>query len=219
MDIEALQSRLHDLGADIPQTTLRRWAYDKREIIPRPKRDKRGTGSGKRGRAAFWSEKAVAEAAAVWALQHSPHITKPTPLYLIPYIKRSANCFYKSPTAGYELPMREKGLTYKSITMNFRYDRYKELEWKQPVHAEWQVLLRTWITTYEKAKRGIPIKEPRQIRFNWRSVDVEEGVNYNPDPLGLVTLAESDHDEIIIMLDGVDFRKQLFILLSRFEFE
>lgn len=85
---------------------------------------------------------------------------------------------------------------------------------KQP--AGWQELLRTWIAAIEKAKRGISINELKQVRFNWRS-DTKDGLtNYNPEEVddGVeenkhVSLhpSESDHDEIVIMIDGVDYRE------------
>ncbi len=213
MDIDSLQLRLHQLGVDIPQTTLRRWAYDKHQIIPRPKRDKRGNGSGKRGRAAFWNEKAVTEAAAMWALRNNPRITHAPSLRLISFIKRSASFVYESPTVGYELPRsrlkRDEGVTYESITIRFPYHPWHASGGKQPPpEAEWNELVTTWIAAIEKAKKAKPIKEPYKVCFHWKAVEKGNGVEYTLDDVTLEK-SESGLDQIIIMINEVDFRRQL----------
>lgn len=70
MKIKELRSKLEALNIDIPQNTLKRWAGE--GVIPKPIPPK---GAG-RGRAANWPKKAVAEAAAVWAVRHK-RVEKP----------------------------------------------------------------------------------------------------------------------------------------------
>jgi hypothetical protein len=217
MDIDQLHTRLHDIGIEVPIATLKRWGYDKREIIPRPKRYKHGTGSGKSGRAANWSDEAFLQAAAVWAVLNTPRTTGHPSLSHIPIIKRDATQPYKSPFAGYRLsgllsadPQSKKELSYKLITVHFGFDTSLG---EEPV--DWQVLLTTWIAAIEKARRGIRIDTPQQVRFHWKSVKVENGVDYEPEKVNdfdddvhvSVHESESGLDEIIIMIDGVDFRK------------
>ena len=68
MNLEQFQSRLCKLGADIPQGTLKRWAYE--GLIPRPHRYRKGKGGG-RGRAASWNRAAIGDAAALWAIRNA----------------------------------------------------------------------------------------------------------------------------------------------------
>jgi len=74
--------------------------------------------------------------------------------------------------------------------------------------------LATWIAAIEKAKRGIRIETPQQVRFSWRSVKKDGGTGYIPERVNhnhvLLDDSESGHDEIVIMIDGVDFRKKVF---------
>jgi hypothetical protein len=65
MRIEELQKRLSDVSVEISEKTLRRWGKD--GIIKDHKKNLPGTG---RGHYEDWPEKALEEAAAVWALLH-----------------------------------------------------------------------------------------------------------------------------------------------------
>jgi hypothetical protein len=222
IEIAELQARLQAIGVDVPRSTLSRWGYDKREIIPRPTRFKRGTGSKKSGPAAWWDEQAVYEAAAVYAVLHSSRTIGHPPLSIIPHIKSAARQPYESPTAGYNITQissdvkNKKEATYKSIEVSFGFPTSLG---KEP--AEWQVLLTTWIAAIEKAKRGIRIDTPQQIRFHWESVKVKKGVDYEPkkvndfDEDNHISLHESEsgHDEIVIMIDGVDERETISKML------
>jgi hypothetical protein len=214
MDIDKLQARLRDIDVDVPQATLRRWAYDKREIIPRPERYSHGPKSGKSGRAAKWSEEDFLEAAAVWAVSQVSDNRGHPPLDLIPHIKSYAKRQYESPMASYGHSVQPsddltspKEVTREEIRVEFGFPSSLG---KQP--AGWQELLRTWIVAIEKAKRGISIKEPKQVRFHWES-EKKDGrlMDYvpkrvNDDNVSLHP-SESGHDEIIVIIDGSDFRE------------
>ena len=219
MNLEELQERLHDIGVDINQNTLRRWGYSKLELIPRPERYTHGPGTGEKGPRASWTEQAVYEAAAVYSVLHTPRTAGHPPQSLIPYIKSYARQPYDSPTAGYNIThissdvKNKKEATYKSIEVSFGFPTSLG---KEP--AEWQVLLTTWIAAIEKAKRGINIDTPKQVLFHWESID---GGNYDPkkandfDKDTHITLHESEsgHDEIVIMIDGVDERETISKML------
>ena len=84
MKVEELGKRLAELGADVPLSTLRRWASGKEPIIPKPIPDhkprKRGPGrppknggtepQPEQGRFSYWTEESLEAAAAVWAIRY-----------------------------------------------------------------------------------------------------------------------------------------------------
>ena len=214
MSLDDLHSRLLAIGVDIPKDTLKGWTYRSPPIITPPIRYKHGKGSGKKGRAVEWSNESLAEAAAVWAVRNSPRIAHPPSLRLIPFIEHTVLNIYNEPLAGYDFqsPGLGKEVTYKSITLELPYPQHPELEGKQP-WIEWQELLTTWIAAKEKAKEGIPLKEPRQVRFHWSAVEKGEGLDYTLEDVTLEP-SESDHDEITIFIGGADFRKHAFKLLK-----
>jgi hypothetical protein len=206
MDTEELQARLHAVSVDIPQNTLKRWAYQ--GLIPRPHRYKHGKGSGKKGRAVSWSEGAVAEAAAVWAIRHSPHISMLPKRQLIPYIKHSVAHIYGEPSFAYALPSDAQKGTYKDITTTFGYDQYTNIETPQPDYTVWDALLKTWIVAKEKAKCGWSIKAPAKVIFHW----TQKAEPYTYD-LSKISLEDADSDEIIFLFDEVDARKKMWDLI------
>jgi len=213
MELGELQSRLRELGVGIPQNTLKRWGYD--GLIPRPERYKHGKGSGKKGRAASWSEDAVTEAAALWAIRYGKIIKTALLRKLIPYIKHSALHVYEYPMAVYALPIADPNhptqrATYRDIIMTLPYDHYKNAEITQPDQATWHSLLTTWIAAKEKAKRGCSINEKVQVIFHWSSRKKDKQ-SWTFD-LSSISLAksESDKDEIIFLEDGIDTRERLW---------
>jgi hypothetical protein len=211
MNIDEFRAKLRKLGVDIPPQVLKNWAYSELDIIQAPVPAKHGKGSGIRGRSAAWDEEDIPTVAAVWAIRHHPTVKYRPMLELVPCIKQAVRMTYETSTAGYDIPADTASYKQIKLTLQGRPESLRE----RISEEKWQALLLMWIAAIEKAKRGIPINQPKQIVFHWRSVEVEGGVDYTPDPLGLVTLEKSDHDEIIIMLDGIDFRKQLFMLLGR----
>jgi hypothetical protein len=91
---------------------------------------------------------------------------------------------------------------------------------------KWQLLLLTWVATIEKAKRGIQIDTPKQVQFNWNVVPDDEHVPgvYHGEPEIVdhnvkddkhVSLIDSEHDEIVIFIDGDDSRTDIFFALER----
>ena len=84
MDDKEVQKRLMELGADVPLSTLRRWASRNERLIPRPipyyKPLRRGRGrppknegkepQAQRGRFSYWTEESLEAAAAVWAIRY-----------------------------------------------------------------------------------------------------------------------------------------------------
>jgi hypothetical protein len=82
---------------------------------------------------------------------------------------------------------------------------------------KWQTLLTTWGAAKEKAKKGKQIDKPYQVRFHWRAVEKDGEVEstaetVNGDNVSLHEL-KSGPDEIVMMINGEDYRKTLFTLL------
>jgi hypothetical protein len=87
MKDEELRTRLLQLGADVPLSTLRRWASE--ELIPkpvqyykprkkrwgRPKKVKGKELQGDPGRFSYWAQESLEAAARVWAIRH---LARPT---------------------------------------------------------------------------------------------------------------------------------------------
>lgn len=214
MNIGDFREKLHDLGVDVPEQVLKNWAYSD-EVIKAPEPRKHGKGSGIRGRSASWDEEDIPNVAAVYAVRHHPTVKYRPMLELVPDIKQAVQMTYDMPTAGYNVtpPIN----SYEDIKMSL-LGRPEHLCERIP-EDKWQALLLTWIEAREKAKRGIPLDTPKQVRFHWHEVDVDGGADYVPDEVDdtvkddkHVSLHDSDTDEIAIMYDGFDFRKKLFDL-------
>jgi hypothetical protein len=98
MDFNELRSRLDELGVDIADGTLRRWASD--GLIAGPEKYKKLREGSKnryrRGRFMNWPEQAVYEAAACWAVRHRDPIGSYIPKETIKRIKALKDQFFKN---------------------------------------------------------------------------------------------------------------------------
>lgn len=216
VNIDDFRAKLRKLGVEVPEQVLKNWAYSDHVIEP-PEPVKHGKGSGIRGRSASWNEEDIPTVAAVWALRHHPSVKYRPMLELVPYIKQTGRMPYEMPTAGYNVTPPITSYEQIKIGLNACPEPLRE----RLSEEKWQTLLVTWIATREKAKRGIRIDTPQQVRFHWRSVKKDKGTDYVPEIVDEsvnddkhVSLQDSDKDEIVIMNDGVDVRKQLSRLVG-----
>lgn len=218
MNIGDFRAKLHDLGVDVPEQVVKNWAYSD-HVIEAPVPTKHGKGSGIRGRAAAWDEEDIPNVAAVYALRHHPTVKYRPMLELVPDIRRAVQMTYDMPTAGYDVtpPIT----SYKDIKMSLQ-GRPEHLRERIPEY-KWQALLLTWIAAREKAKRGIRIDVPKQVRFNWHSVEKDGLRNHIPVEVDdsvkdnkhvALYPSESGHDEMIVIIDGSDFRETVANLFS-----
>jgi len=156
MDITELITRLHDLGVDIPTYTIKRWAFTE-NVIPQPKQPKLQG----RGYASNWSEEALEEAAAVWAMRYcnckilSPNAVTPK---IIGNVKLIAQAVFIHPHPFYRIIERmidglwpDEPFTYKDVEMKLVKDN------------KFNRLTITYIAALEKARRGISVREPRRM--------------------------------------------------------
>ncbi len=216
MNIDDFRAKLRKLGVNVLEQVLKNWAYSD-QVIEAPEPVKHGKGSGIRGRSASWNEEDIPTIAAVYALRHHPTVKYRPMLELVPEIKQAVQMTYDMPTAGYNVTPPVASYEEIKVTLQGRPEHLRE----RISEDSWQALLETWIAVREKAKRGIRIDTPKQVRFHWLSVKKEGGTDYIPeiaddsvDDDKHVSLHDSDSDEIVIMFDGADFRKQLFRLVG-----
>src|SRR5665647_42141 len=166
VNIIQLRERLHDLHIDVPERTLRYWAQNGlvTPSIPAPQRTRRKLGrhrkdekpsdreiaKGRPGRSYEWSEDAVAEAAAAWAM-----------LNLIDRRKWMVLALYKKTYAQKLLPILRTPTFPKECRDYFRGNFKPEpsQEWYRISSAAGSMVA-AWITAFEKARAYIPITDP-----------------------------------------------------------
>ncbi len=154
------------------EKTLVRWAYTE-EIITKPERHKDETGGFEKGRGknSDWLEKAVYEAAAVWAVRdrakkiaaEGGRKKKTLSAKEICEIRRHAKSVFASPCMEYELP---SNITITTPNPSFIYD-FRALTPKI-ADAALNDLVITWIAATVKAQKKRKISEPAQVIFSWR---------------------------------------------------
>lgn len=190
MTLNTVQKRLHRLGVDIPKNTLKRWAYD--GLIPRPERYKKGKGKGM-GRAVSWDREAILDAASLWAVKDvSGHKLMPSKKR-IDVIKHAVGHVYESPFAIYDNPPRKfQSAVGQSVSVKYINEGFPGLLLfpgkTLPDRSDaLNSMVVAWICAREKARRGMPIREPRRVVMHWKTADVFEKT----------TIDASDHDEVI----------------------
>ena len=211
MKLSELQSRLHDLGADIPQNTLKRWGYD--GLIPRPKRIKKGKGGGK-GRAVSWSGWALAEAGAIWAVKNAGILKVPPSKKVIEIIKFAEDSIRRYQSGCY-LPPRGPGteITAESISVKFISDGFPDLylfPGRTPADKSdvLNSLVVVWICAIEKVKKGMSLREPARVIIHWTPRPASDP-EWEDDPYEFdgITVEKADRDEVIEYINGIDIRK------------
>ena len=168
MRIEELKKRLHQLGADISEKTLRRWGSE--GIIKDHGLNIPGTG---RGNVEDWSEQALEEAAAVWAAQmlsqkqadKGTRKRKNLSTKEIFKIKEIARLFFKSGEVIHEFP---DDFDFKTPNPSYLYS-YQDLETKI-VKGPLDDLVKTWIAARAKARWNLNIRSAVKVivHFNPR---------------------------------------------------
>lgn len=237
MDLEQFQSQLHKLGADIPQGTLKRWAYD--GLIPRPKRYKKGKGGG-RGRAASWDRAAIADVAALWAVRNAGGHKLLQSKKRIDVIREAADIFHGDQYPSYHTAPLYKDPTtpWQSLKIEFTdelefWDEYgyyvppgmkvfprKNIsERQQAMNA----LISAWICAHEKARNGMPLQKPARVIIHWRPIIADEIISddgmhrllINAHTYEKTTIEAADHDEIVYYENGVDLREVFYRRMRR----
>ena len=170
MDFRELDSRLQEIGLNIPSSTLHKWASER--LIPRPKSYTKGKGGGK-GRFMDWPENAVEEAAAVYYLRHYDvawaRPTKKNILTAKDFVTRFYSIIEEAiQTEDVERSMQKFNALMTPDTMpDGRRDVFFGSYMIDP-------LIKTWIATIEKIRHNKPITEQFRVVFNWR-LDVNGG--------------------------------------------
>ncbi len=155
------------------EKTLVRWAYTE-EIITKPERHKNEKGRFEKGRGknSDWHEKAVYEAAAVWAVRdrakkiaaEGGRKKKTLSAKEICEIRRHAKGVFVSPCMEYELP---PNITITTPNPSYIYD-FKALTPKIVADAALNELVIAWIVATVKAQKKRKISKPAQVIFRWR---------------------------------------------------
>jgi hypothetical protein len=212
MDIAELRSRLCRLGVDIPQNTLKRWAYD--GLICRPHRIKHGKGSGKKGRAVSWDRAAIADTAALWAVKEASSRKLLPSKKRIDVIKHAVFHVYNSPFAIYSLDPSDEAA---DVTVKFVDEGFPGLtlfpgRTLQDRSDTLNTLVVVWICAKEKARRNKPILQPVRVTMYWKPVEkIADTFDYVLDK---TTIREADRDGVIHCVGGVDLSNKLGLLLK-----
>jgi hypothetical protein len=221
VNLEQFQSRLCKLGADIPQGTLKRWAYE--GLIPRPHRYRKGKGGG-RGRAASWTRAAIGDAAALWAIRNAGGRKLLQSKRRIGIIKYAVEDIFHGAQrlkfVAYTVPSpttfpnaKWHYRTVESVVIQFDYRDFPGLD-LIPGKAIDQLdtlksLATVWICAKEKARRGMSIQQPARIIMHYRMVEADDTVS---DEIGScvlekTTVEPAECDKITLSVNGVDLRE------------
>jgi hypothetical protein len=160
MRINELVKSLKKLGEiDVPEGTIKRWAYTERTIRDTPPQPvQKG-----RGKASNWPEAALEEAAAVWAVRHYAKNTARLSPQVIKYVNEVANHLYMSPLAYYTLPsvvgplLRFRQISYEDVIVQFATDEAPVLNLVPGKNYAQKIdllneLIATWISAREKVR-------------------------------------------------------------------
>jgi GNAT superfamily N-acetyltransferase len=158
VEFQKLQLRLRELGVDVPDDTVRRWATTK--LITGPTRYSK---SGQRGQFRDWPEESVEEAAAVWALKNLDTYLGASPNHdTIRRVRHLASEIHHRLTKETVL-----GSSLESI-LHIKKDVTPKGEKRDFICSyDLHPLIELWIASIEKVRHKIPISEPRRVIFLW----------------------------------------------------
>ena len=238
LKLNEVLARLHQLGVDVPQNTLKRWAYTE-GTIPKPIRNFKGG----RANTTDWPEEVVTDAAAVWAVRHSSHMRLSKER--IDIIQRAATRVYSLGYAIYVIPplgisLKEPSeIPYDQIRLQFVSEDSKDLSLfpgssNKEKAATISSLVVTWLASRVKSRYTLtldqgsldtwPVTKPACVHFSWRTIKNQKGREFAKfATLRTITtmlravrshsvyayLSDADKDEIVLDENGVDTRKLL----------
>jgi hypothetical protein len=162
MRIEELKNRLHDIGVDRSEKTLRTWGD--RGFITDHQPQLVTTG---RGNEEEWPEEAFGEAAAYYQILHRGIVKrKDLPVEKVAEIKQIAERVLLSPKMFREMPSGFAITTAPQFIFDFQ-----ALELTAVKDSALNELVVTWIAAKEKAKRNKQISDHVRVVIDW---------NYDP---------------------------------------
>ena len=191
MEFEELQVRLRQIGVVVKDGTLRRWATTK--LIAGPERFSK---PGTQGQFRDWPEEAVEDAAAVWALKNLDTYWANPNHDTIRRVKHKAKELHELYT---------KHLTLDKLPGDeYRNDVTPKGEAGTFVHSyDLHPLIVLWITSVEKARHKVAIKENRSVTFCWKREEVQGQPKLT---FRGAKLEESDKNELHISLSRKDLK-------------
>lgn len=203
--MQELHDCLRDLGAEIPISTLKRWAYQKdkdRTLISAPK--KRGKGKGK-GSVAHWSINALAEAAGIWELRSRAQRRKIPRTAVIRRVQRFAKEVYTHPTLLLSIP---------DDTADDFDPPLAEVSFALDCPADVEPYLIPYIITMEKARHRWDLREKALVTFRWNKSAKAAGRPGSGAStralLGVsVTAAPGREEELHFLVDNKDVREHV----------
>jgi len=186
MNCEELQKRLSKLGAEIPLSTIRRWAY-KDGLIPTPIRyakdlEKRVGKPKKRepGRFSYWTEDSLEAAAAVWTIRYLAHPTDSTEDQMLLVKERWQKDVTKDDIVqGQKMARGLHTLLYKDCKK--AANRFRAYLWPEGFSADQEdetkilnfdenrrySLIPVCIDAVEKVRHHITLNTPLSITYDW----------------------------------------------------
>ncbi len=163
MRIEELKNRLHDIGVDRSEKTLRTWGD--RGFIADHQPQLATTG---RGNEEEWPDEAFEEAAAYYQILHCGIVKrKDLSIEKVAEIKQIAERVFLSPKMFREMPSGFAITTAPQFIFDFQ-----ALELIAVKDTKLNELVVTWIAAKEKAKRNKQISDPVRVIIDW---------NYDPN--------------------------------------
>ena len=185
MNFREVQLRLNQLGVVIKDGTLKRWATVK--LIAGPVRDSQ---PGRRGARWIWPEEAIEDAAAVWALWHLETYLARHSRETIERVKYEAKELHQKYTDN----LRLEGLPGDEFRK--AYDP-KGVKGTYLLSYMLHPLVILWITSIEKVRHNVPIRQNRKVIFDWakETVHGEAKLTFYG-----VRLEESNSNEVALLL-------------------
>ncbi|MGA7076818.1 MAG: hypothetical protein WBZ42_09825 [Halobacteriota archaeon] len=194
MQPEELRARLLELGADVPSSTLRRWASNKEGLIPKPlkytKPLNRGPGRpGKKDRKepqahpglfSDWTHGSLEAAAAVWSIRHLARPTDSTEDNLLSIKETSQKDVSKSDIVqGQQMARSLHILLYTDCKE--AANRFRAYLWPQGLPSQEAdqgkkiyfgedrrySLIPVCINAFEKVRHRIALSMPVSITYKW----------------------------------------------------
>jgi hypothetical protein len=217
MNLDRLWERLGGMGVKFSKPTLKRLGYE--GLISHPERAKPEERTpGKKGKEVSYKEKAVAEAAAVWAIKEAlGRRTLPSKTRICA-IKKAADKVYDTPfpycrivRQGEGTPGGIGGMELEdTIEIKFVSEKFEDLSLfpgrtLTDQSNKLEELVIAWVCATEKVKHGCKSAvDPKKVVLHWHQ-DMKPYVTLTtPIKLKYITVEDSDHDEIVPLWNEMD---------------